>query len=81
MKRSYSKNFDKKFEKYDRKTQERIKKAILAIPDGDIEKIKGKKTPQLYRLRVGNYRIIFRLNEEEIFVDKIDKRGDIYKKL
>ncbi|MEK7432838.1 MAG: type II toxin-antitoxin system RelE/ParE family toxin [Cyanobacteriota bacterium] len=81
MKKHYSKKFDKKFEKYERKTQERIHKAIELLPLGDVEKIQGKKTPPIYRLRVGDYRILFRMNEHEIFIDKVDGRGDVYKGL
>ena len=35
---SYSKTFQKKFVKYDRKLQEKIFHAIQGLPDGDIYK-------------------------------------------
>ena len=55
--------------------------AIEKLPDsGDIKTIKGKKIPTLYRLRIGNYRVIFHRNWDKIRVIKIDTRGDVYKK-
>lgn len=48
----YKKSFLKKFEKYDRKLQEKIDKAIDKLPEGDVASLKGKRTPKLYRLRI-----------------------------
>ena len=50
----------------------------------DIKRLKGTIIPQ-YRMRIGNYRVIFTVNKEiinvyYIFVEKADSRGDIYKK-
>ncbi len=42
--------------------------------------MKGKQTsPLTYRLRVGKFRILLRMDEKSLFVDKLDTRGDIYK--
>lgn len=45
----------------------------------DVKKLTGEING--YRLRVGTYRIIFFINEEknEIFIDDIDNRGQVYK--
>lgn len=61
--------------------QERLFEAIYAIPKGDIRPLKGFNG--LYRLRVGEYRVIYRMKHDEliILVLKIGNRGDIYKKL
>ena len=78
----YSKHFSKQFKKYQRSTQERIRKAILEIPKGDIVKIKGDKDlPPLYRLRIGTFRVLFRMSETDIFIEWLDSRGDIYKRM
>ena len=45
-------------------------------PTGDIVKLQGENG---YRRRVGNYRIIFDITEEEIIVYKIAPRGQAYK--
>lgn len=76
-----SDEFKKQFKKYDKKLQERISKAIDKLPQGDVKKIVGKKLPPLYRLRVGDYRVIYRLSNDEIYIEYIDSRGDVYKRL
>ena len=55
---------------------QRIRNAINALPLGDVKKLKG--TPH-YRLRVGDYRVIFDKDGNIIFVMKIDSRGQVYK--
>jgi mRNA interferase RelE/StbE len=79
MKISYSKTFEKKFSKYDRKLQEKIFNAIQNLPDGDVKRLIGNNVPPIYRLRISKYRILFYMNETEIQILKIDSRGDIYK--
>ncbi|WP_421717168.1 type II toxin-antitoxin system RelE family toxin [Arcobacter arenosus] len=76
---SYSKTFEKKFSKYDRKLQEKIFQAIQNLPDGDVKKLTGNDIPPIYRIRVSKYRILFHMNEKEIQILKVDSRGDIYK--
>jgi mRNA interferase RelE/StbE len=76
---SYSKSFEKKFSKYDRKLQEKIFQAIQNIPEGDIKRLTGDDIPPIYRIRVSKYRILFHMNEEEVQILKVDSRGDIYK--
>ncbi len=79
MKISYSKTFEKKFSKYDRKLQEKIFIAIQNLPDGDVKRLTGNDIPPIYRIRISKYRILFHMNEEEIQILKVDNRGDIYK--
>ena len=57
----------------------RIYKAIYDLPNGDVKKLAGRKDD--YRLRVGNYRIIYTINKNEliILVTKADNRGQVYK--
>ena len=62
-------------------TQIRIVKAIELLPNGeDIKKLKGHN--DLFRLRVGDYRIIYTVDNGEliIYVIDINNRGDVYKK-
>jgi len=79
MKISYSKTFEKKFSKYDRKLQEKLFSAIQNLPDGDVKRLTGNDIPPIYRIRISKYRILFHMNEEEIQILKVDSRGDIYK--
>lgn len=66
-------------EKQDKVQRIRIYKAIYNLPNGDVKKLAGCKNE--YRLRVGDYRIIYELNQNElvIIVTRADNRGQIYK--
>lgn len=75
----YTKTAYKSLCEYGKDTWKRIIEAIDKIPQGDIKKLQGEKYPPLYRLRVGKYRIVYRIENEEIIIAKIDTRGDIYK--
>ena len=78
----YSIEYEKKCQKYlkklDKSAQLRIIKAINELPLGDVKKLHGDS--ENYRLRVGDYRIIFSKNDDKliILVIKIGSRGDIY---
>ena len=56
----------------------RILRAIYRLPDGDILKMSGKLN--LYRLRIGSYRIIYTVEENKLIIRVIEagNRGDIY---
>jgi len=60
--------------------QERILKAIAKLPtEGDIKPLRGQS--QIFRLRVGDYRIIYTLHNDLllILILNVGNRGDIYK--
>ena len=66
-----------------RPEKERVLKAIHALPQkGDIKRLQGKKSLGMYRLRVGNYRIIYRVDNGRLVICVVDagNRGDIYKR-
>ncbi|WP_029689315.1 type II toxin-antitoxin system RelE/ParE family toxin [Thermoanaerobacter sp. A7A] len=72
----------KELKKHDKKTVKRIVDAISKLPfEGDIKKLKTSKKERLYRLRVGDYRLIFEIDNVDfaIKVKAFDTRGDIYK--
>ncbi|KUO69315.1 MAG: hypothetical protein APF77_16110 [Clostridia bacterium BRH_c25] len=75
----YLKSAYKSMSDYEKDTRKRIIEAIVRIPQGDIKKLQGEKHPPLFRLRVGKYRIIYHVENENIIIVKIDTRGDIYK--
>lgn len=71
----------KKFiDKQDKASKERIYKALKELPNGDVKKMQAKH--ELYRLRVGEFRFIFKIIHNEIIINVIDadNRGEIYKK-
>jgi mRNA interferase RelE/StbE len=47
-------------------------------PEGDIRPITGQKG--YFRLRVGDFRVLYRIEGNTIFVTNIDPRGQVYKK-
>ncbi|MCI8403904.1 MAG: type II toxin-antitoxin system RelE/ParE family toxin [Clostridia bacterium] len=57
----------------------RIKTAIEKIPQGDIRKLQGYNN--MYRLRIGDYRIIYKTTENGIYIDGVLPRGEAYKRL
>lgn len=71
-------NQAKKFmDDLNKKAQQRLRKAIEKIPRGDIIPFKSK--PGHFRLRVGNYRVIYKwISDCQILIFIIDNRGDIY---
>ena len=69
--------------KLPRPEKERVLKAIYQLPEGnDIRELKGKKNKGLFRLRVGDYRIIYTIDNGKLIIHVIDagNRGDIYKR-
>ena len=59
----------------------RILSAIQKLPDsGDIRPLQGNHNDGLFRLRVGDYRVIYSVNEGRLMVYVIDagNRGEIY---
>ena len=61
--------------------RKRLVSAIEQLPNGeDIKKLKGHD--DLLRLRVGNYRIIYTVDNGKliVYVIDIDNRGEIYKR-
>lgn len=60
--------------------RERLLKAIQGLPgNGDIKPMSGHKN--LYRLRVGSYRVIYTIEGDLLIVRvlTIGNRGDVYK--
>ncbi|MGL5675416.1 MAG: type II toxin-antitoxin system RelE family toxin [Cellulosilyticaceae bacterium] len=69
-----------KFLKKQPKNQQiRLFKAIYKLPEGDIKKLTGGVDE--YRLRVGDYRIIYKMKNEVLVILVLDigNRGQIYK--
>ena len=74
----YSKQAEKALMRLDVPTRQRIGQGIHKLPDGDIKRLKGYTT--LYRLRIGNWRILFTMIANNITIEDVLPRGDAYKK-
>ena len=75
MEIQYSKQALKFLKKQDVPTRKRIINAIN-LPAGDVKALQGRND---YRLRVGDYRIIFDINGNILLIEAIGNRGQIYK--
>ena len=75
----YSKKAVKYINSADKPTKRRLKEAIEKIPSGDIKRLKGIE--EAYRLRVGDLRVLFTLENDTIYIDNIIPRGQAYKRL
>jgi len=77
MKKTYSKKAVKDIKKINSPTKQRIKTGIEKLPEGDVKKLKGYEN--LYRLRIGDWRIIFSYAEKNvILVEEVEPRGNVY---
>ena len=76
----YSKQSVKTIQRLDALTKQRIKHGIEGMPKGDIKKLQSHTA--LYRLRIGDWRIVFSyINDEAILIERIAPRGDVYKEV
>lgn len=76
MEIQYSKQALKFLKKQDVPTRKRIINSINLLPAGDVKALQGRND---YRLRVGDYRIIFDINGNILLIEAIENRGQIYK--
>ncbi len=80
MKFLYSRTSIKYLQKLERDVVRKIIEGIEKLPfKGDINKLKGKKAKNIFRLRIGKFRVIYLFEKEAIKIIKIDTRGDAYK--
>ena len=74
----YSKQAEKFLKKQDSVTRNRIRNAIHNLPAGDVKKLQGRNG---YRLRIGDYRVIFDRSGNVLYIECINNRGQIYKEV
>ena len=76
-----TRRFEKNFKKLDGKTKARIKDVVLSLKD---EPDQGKSlTGELageYSLRVGTYRILYIIQGDDLIVETVRHRRDVYKR-
>ncbi len=77
----------KSFYSLNDKLQKRIRKGFIALKENpyrkrsgaDILKLVGSFNPELYRLRIGDYRLIYSIQEKTVKITKIVLRKKAYK--
>ena len=72
----YSKQAEKYLGKVNKDIALRLITAINKLPEGDVKKMRGFKN--LYRLRIGDFRIKFTRENGQTTVEEIGPRGGIY---
>ena len=75
----YEKGAVKHILSLDSRAKMRLKNAIEKLPFGDVKKLKGYQND--YRLRVGNFRVLFSIENDIIVVKDVLPRGQAYKRL
>ncbi len=68
----------KSIKRLDKPMRDRILAGIKKLPLGDVKKLQGYD--YFYRLRIGDYRIIYKLNGNTIIVSDVLPRGEAYKR-
>ena len=75
--------YKKKAVKYinycDKPTKQRLKEAIEKLPLWDVKKLSGLEND--YRLRVGDLRVLFSIENDTIIINDILPRGQVYKRI
>ena len=74
-----SKKADKDLQKLPAQVQQRVAKGLKLLRDdlqGDVKRLTNF-TPE-YRLRVGNYRVLFEIEDNTVVVQRILHRKDAY---
>ena len=80
---SIERSAQKQFERLHKDVQSRVDKKILDLADNPrpqgVEKLSG--VDHLYRVRVGDYRIIYQIRDKEliVLVVKIGHRREVYR--
>ena len=73
----YAKQAAKAISKISPPFKKNIKEAIEKLPAGDVKKLKGQRNA--YRLRVGDYRVLYDVSDK-IEITDVLPRGSAYKK-
>lgn len=80
----FDKKYIKELEKIPKKFRESVKEKVKSLsdnprPDGSI-KLKGSKKESLYRIRCGDYRIVYTIKDEIliVLVIEVGNRKEIY---
>ena len=79
MRIEYEKEAAKHISKMDKPTKQRVRTAIEKLPSGDVIKLQGLTND--YRLRVGDLRVLFSVQNEIITIKDVLPRGAAYKRL
>lgn len=77
----YTKNSLRDIKKLDRVAQKRLAKSLERLAQKPFSYAQKLILPQLggYRFRIGNYRVIFDIEDKKIIILRVGHRREIYK--
>jgi len=77
----YAKTAAKNIQKLDSVAKKRIKKRLEEFTKDPLVHAKKLTDPRIgtYRWRIGNYRVVFDINDQNIVILRVGHRKDIYK--
>ena len=75
----FEKDAAKHISKMDKPSKTKIKQAIDKLPAGDVKKLQGFVHD--YRLRIGDLRVLFSVEEDTIIIKDVLPRGQVYKRI
>ena len=79
MRLQITKTAERSIKKLDKATRSRVIAGIKKLPLDDIKKLKGYENS--YRLRIGDYRVIYKSDGYTILIADVLPRGEAYKRL
>ncbi len=79
----YTRRAEKDIKKLDPSIKHQIGKAILKLQDNPLEYSEKLTNPEIgtYRLRTGDYRIVFDIEGKDVVILRVGHRKEIYKRL
>ena len=79
---SYTRRAERDIKKLEPKTKDRIGKALLRYREDPFRFAEKLSDPILgeYRFRIGDYRVVFDIEGDEIIVLRVGHRREIYKR-
>jgi mRNA interferase RelE/StbE len=78
----YTRRSERDISKLDPNTKDRIGKTLLRYAEDPLRFAEKLSDPILgeYRFRIGDYRVIFDIQEDEIIILRVGHRREIYKR-
>ena len=76
----FSREAAKQYKKLPKEYKSLVEIALFRLSEGlelDLKPVEGEK--DVYRIRVGKYRVLFRKFNKTVLVFRISPRGDVYK--
>ena len=81
MRIKIQKPFKKQYFLLDKLTKKKVRKAIKSLRKGELNLDKLSSGHNIYKIRIGDYRILIRKREDIYFIVGIELRKEVYRNL